>query len=128
MERKNGPWTIRSSEEKYSDEWLALRVDQVIKPDGEPGRYSTVRMRPGVAVLALDEDSTAFLARQFRYSLGRDSIEVVSGAIDEGEQPLEAAQRELREELGITAETWTEFGGMDIDTSMINCPVRLFLA
>jgi 8-oxo-dGTP pyrophosphatase MutT (NUDIX family) len=41
---------------------------------------------------------------------------------------MEAAKREAKEELGIVAEEWIPLGQMEIDTSMVNCPVHLFVA
>ncbi|CAA9586221.1 MAG: hypothetical protein AVDCRST_MAG88-3978, partial [uncultured Thermomicrobiales bacterium] len=110
MARRNGPWTIEETTEQYRNQMITVREDRVTQPDGEPGSYATVEIQPGVAVLPVDRDGIAQLTRQFRYALGRESVEVVSGAIDEGEEPLEAARREAKEELGITAEDWVDLG------------------
>ncbi len=128
MTHKNGPWTIRETNQKYRDSYIKVTVDQVIRPDGELGTYSTVEMKPGIAVLPLDKDGIVHLTRQFRYSLGKESIEVVCGAIEDNEPPLEAAKREIEEEVGIKAEEWINLGILDLDTSIIHCPVHLFLA
>lgn len=128
MARRNGPWTIEETTEQYRNQLITVREDRVTQPDGEPGSYATVEMQPGVAVLPVDRDGVAHLTRQFRYALGRESVEVVSGATDEGEDPLEAARREAQEELGITAEDWIDLGRMDMDTSVVRGSVRLFLA
>jgi len=128
MARKYGPWTIKESIHKYQGKFIEVVEDQVIQPDGEPGTYAVVHMKPGISILALGADETLYLTTQFRYAVGRDSLEAVSGAIDEGEKPLDAARRELREELGIEAGEWTELGMVDLDTSIVNCPARLFLA
>jgi ADP-ribose pyrophosphatase len=91
--------------------------------------YATVQMKPSVAILPLDSKGFVYLVQQFRYALGKESIEVVCGAIDaEDESPLDAALRELLEELGIQAEEWTEVGIVDLDTSIVHCPVYLFIA
>ena len=102
--------------------------DQVTTPDGSPGRYVTVTMKPGVAVLPIDADGQVHLTRQFRYAIGRESVEVASGAIENGEDAEQAAKRELREELGIIADRWTDLGMFDMDTSIVRCPVRMFSA
>lgn len=128
MERRNGPWTVFGSESMFCDEFIELIRDRVLRPDGQPGTYATVTLKPGVAVLVLDRDDTAILTRQFRYALGRESVEVASGGIDDGETPLEAARREVKEELGIEAEEWTALGQIDPEPSMVRCPVSLFLA
>jgi 8-oxo-dGTP pyrophosphatase MutT (NUDIX family) len=126
--RRHGPWLIEESSPRYTSPFLELHEDRVKKPDGTPGTYATVTLKRGVAVLPVGDDAVVHLTRQFRYALGRDSIEVVSGALEEGEDPLPAAQRELREELGLTAEQWTDIGMFDLDTSILRCPVRLFVA
>lgn len=125
---KNGPWKIKSRTEKYKSELLDVCEDEVIKPDGEPGTYSTLRVKAGVSVLALDDEGFVYLAKDFRYAVGRQCTEAVAGAIDEGESHLEAAQRELREELGIKAKEWAELDTVDPMTSLIDSPSHLFLA
>jgi 8-oxo-dGTP pyrophosphatase MutT (NUDIX family) len=128
MERRNGPWTVLGSETKYRDAFIEVVRDRVIRPDGQPGTYATAAMKPGVAVLVVDRDGTAVLTRQFRYPLGRESVEVASGGVDEGEGTTEAARREVKEELGVEAGEWTDLGRIDPDISIVRCPVALFLA
>ncbi|HYE64901.1 MAG TPA: NUDIX hydrolase [Pyrinomonadaceae bacterium] len=128
MKRKHGPWTITETARMYRHELIEVFEDQVIKPDGQPGVYATVKIKEGASVLALDQDGFVYLTKEFRYALGRESIEVVSGAIDEGERPVEAAQRELREELGIEAAELIELGRVDPIPSMVDSPSHLFLA
>jgi len=128
MERKHGPYTIKSSECLHRDEFVEMWLDEVVKPDGEPGRYATMKMKPGVAVLAVDEEGFAHLVRVFRYAVGKECVEVVQGMIDEGEQAAESARRELREELGVEAEELTDLGLVDAVTSQVFSPARVFLA
>lgn len=128
MTKQHGPWVIEGSVEKHKDRWVEVREDRVIRPDGGPGKFTVVKLLPGVSVLALDEEGRAHLTSEFRYAVGRDSVEVVSGAIDDGETPPAAARRELREELGIEAEEWIALGLVDALTSQLLCPASLFLA
>jgi 8-oxo-dGTP pyrophosphatase MutT (NUDIX family) len=128
MTRKHGPWTITESERKYRHKLIEVYEDQVIRANGTPGTYTSVRVKEGVSVLALDGDGFVYLAREFRYAIGRESLEVVSGAIDEGEAPADAARRELREELGIEAGELTPLGKVDPMPSIIDSPSNLFLA
>lgn len=127
MEKKHGPWTIKGTTELYRDEFIAVYADSVIRPDGKPGTYATVQMKPGVSVLPFEGDGTVYLTRQFRYAAGAESIEAVSGGVD-GEDVLEAAKKELHEELGIEAAELISLGRMDMDTSIVKSPVSLFLA
>src|SRR5437868_6166716 len=128
MERKHGPYTIRSSECLHRDEFVEVWVDEVVRPNGEPGRYATMRMRPGVAVLALDEEGFVHLVRVFRYAVAKECVEAVQGMIDAGEEATESARRELREELGIEARELTDLGLLDAVTSQVFSPSRVFLA
>ena len=128
MGRKHGAWTIESSEKIYADEFIEFRVDEVLKPDGEPGRRATARMKPGVAVLALDEEGFAHLVKAFRYAVGKECVEVVQGGSEETEEPDAAARRELKEELGVESCELTDLGLVDAITSQVFSPARLFLA
>ena len=91
MAKKHGPWVIEETKHIYEDEYIKVNKDQVIKPDGQAGTYATAWVKPGVAILAMDEEGSVYLTKQFRYATGRDSIEVVCGALEESEPPLEAA-------------------------------------
>lgn len=128
MAKKHGPWTIKATSLKYKNDFIEVNEDQVIQPDGKPGAYATVAMQSGVCVLPMEDDGTVYLTRQFRYGLGQESLEVVSGAIDTGEEPEAAARRELREELGIEAAELLDSGRMQIDTSILKAPVKLYIA
>ena len=127
MPQKNGPWTIQETNEKFHDSFIHVCEDQVLRPDGQPGKYATVKMKPAVAILPIDNDGYVYLVRQFRYALGKDSIEVVCGAVEEDEPNIEAAKREIEEEVGIKASELIELGVVDLDTSIVHCPVYLFL-
>jgi len=128
MERKHGPWTVRSSERLYADEFAEVWVDEVSRPGVEPSRRVTMRMKEGVAVLALGGEGFAHLVRTFRYAVGKECVEVVQGGTEEGEEPGASARRELKEELGIEAEEWADLGLVDAITSQVYSPSRLFLA
>lgn len=128
MAQQHGPWTIQETSQKYRNSFIDVSEDQVVQPNGQSGMYATVKMKPGVAILPLDNNGFVYLIQQFRYALGKESIEVTCGAIDEGEAPLEAAKREVREESGIIADEWIDLGVLDLDTSIVDCPVHLFLA
>jgi ADP-ribose pyrophosphatase len=125
--RRNGPWQIESSTTKFTSKLVEVTEHEVIQPDGGRGKYATVCLNRGVAVLAVDDEGV-HLTRQFRFAIGRNSVEVVSGAIDAGEEPLDAAKRELREEIGLIAGEWTPLGSIDVDTSILNCRVFMYVA
>jgi ADP-ribose pyrophosphatase len=126
--RPHGPWSIHSSRTVYADPWVSVRVDEVTRPDGKPGTHGFIRVRSGVSVLPIADDGTVYLTDEFHYAVGENTIEVVSGGIDEGEDPLAAAKRELEEELGIIARDWQALGSYHPFTSMLYSPTGLFIA
>ena len=63
----------------YSNPWITVREDRVIQPDGEEGAFGVVEMKPGVSVLPVDDDGTAYLVRVYRYTLARNSLEALAG-------------------------------------------------
>ena len=128
MTQRRGPWMVHSSSEKFRNKFVTVTEDQVTEPDGGPGTYATVRLSPGVAVLAFSDTGEVHLTRQYRYAIDADSVEAVCGAVEAGEDALAAGRRELREEVGIVAEQWADLGSIDMDTSILRCPVQLFVA
>lgn len=126
--RQHGPWQIVESNEKYKDPWVTLTRDEVIRPDGEPGSYVVVNLKPGVCVVAIDAEENVYLTREFHYGVGRVTIEAVSGGIESGEDPLLCAMRELQEEIGVEAAEWTDLGSTDPFTANVVSPTKMYLA
>jgi len=124
----NGPWKITSSKVKYENPWISVREDRVIQIDGKPGLFGIVTVSPGVSVLAVDADYNVYLTRQFRYAMEQECLEAIGGVKDQGEDWIQTARRELKEESGITAAKWTDLGPLDPLTSIISVRARLFLA
>lgn len=128
MEKKHGAWTIKSSERRYKDEFAEFWVDDCVGPDGRETQRAIMRLLPGVAVLPVDEEGFVRLVRQFRYAVGKESVEVVQGGVEEGEGAEEAARRELKEELGAEADELIDLGLVDAVTSQVFSPMRIFVA
>lgn len=123
---QHGPFEVTSSQPVYKTPWIQVREDKVIRPGGSAGIFGIVEMVPGSSILPF-EDGYVWLVKEFKYGIGRESLEVISGAIDGTESPLQAAQRELAEEIGATGSEWLNFGFIDPFTTVINCPNHLFL-
>jgi 8-oxo-dGTP pyrophosphatase MutT (NUDIX family) len=105
------PWQTTSHRVVFDDGRLRLLEDEIIQPDGRPGRYTYLEVgTPIVAVVAL-EDSYVYLVRQWRYAWGHNSWELPSGGAEPGESPETAARRELAEEAGLDASRWESLAG-----------------
>jgi 8-oxo-dGTP pyrophosphatase MutT (NUDIX family) len=105
-------WPVESSEDVHRDGWVvALRSDAVRRPehpDEEPFRR-LVMEHPGASiVLALDDEGRALCIQQYRHPAQMSFVELPAGICDvPGEDPLEVAKRELREEAEFEASSWT---------------------
>jgi ADP-ribose pyrophosphatase len=128
MERRKGPWIVVESCERFACKELTVVEDEVIRPDGGREAYVVARSSHGVLVLAVDDDETAYLVRQYRYAANSETVEAVAGTIDEGETAADAAQRELKEELGITAGELVDLGTIFPVAALLEMHEHLFLA
>jgi 8-oxo-dGTP pyrophosphatase MutT (NUDIX family) len=123
------PWRTKSSKVVYENRWIRVREDQVIRPDGGPGIYGVVEIRPSVGVVAINERDEIVLVGQWRYSVNRYSWEVPRGGSHPGETDmLEVAKRELGEEAGVIAAHWEILGPVDVCNGVADDVQTLYLA
>jgi 8-oxo-dGTP pyrophosphatase MutT (NUDIX family) len=125
---KKGPFEVLESKVIYENPWIKVYEDKVKRPDGNEGIFGIVKYSPGVHILALDESGQAILIREYMYAIEREDIMFPAGGVDEGETPLEAAKRELLEEVGYESDNWVELGMVNPLTMVIKAPYYLFLA
>lgn len=100
---------VLSSKLPYRGPVFWVTTDQVLEPSGVRVRRDVVRHSGSVVVLAVDESSGApkvLLEKQYRHAAERFLYELPAGRIDEGENELKAAKRELLEETGYSARSW----------------------
>lgn len=119
-----------SSRELYKSRSYSFTVDNVLVPDGCE-RTREVFHHPGaVAVLALNGKNQAAVVRQYRYPVKQVLTEIPAGKTDKdpNETILQAAQRELREETGCTAETFEFLGDILTSPGVMTEVIHLFFA
>jgi 8-oxo-dGTP pyrophosphatase MutT (NUDIX family) len=122
-------FTVLSTSDVYVGRILALRADEVEMPGGSRATREVVEHNGAVAILALDEDDQVTLIHQYRHPLGRRIWELPAGLIDHlGEDPLEAAKRELVEEVGLAAEHWSVLVDVAASPGFTDEVVRVYLA
>ena len=104
--------TMVSSQTIFEGKIIKVTLDQAQLPDGTLASREVVYHPGGGAVLALDEDNTVYLVKQYRYPIQQLLLELPAGKLDHGaeENVLLGAQRELSEETGLEAAQWTYLG------------------
>ena len=92
--------TFVSGEDVFKGKLLHVVRDTITLPNGRAGTREYIKHPGAACIVAEFEDGKLLLERQYRYPMGKVMIEFPAGKLDRGENPLVAAQRELKEETG----------------------------
>lgn len=126
---ENNPWTIKGKKKIYENKWITLTEYAVLNPSGREGVYGKVHFKNvAVGVVALDDDEQIWLVGQFRFTLDQYSWEIPEGGAPVGTDPLESAQRELKEETGLIAVNWKQLQTMHLSNSVSDELAIIYLA
>lgn len=108
-EQKSMKWKTLDSEYLIRRPWLTARRDKVQLPNGHViDEYYVLEYPTWINVIAITPDDQFVFVRQYRYALGKTVDEIVAGVVEDGEDPMVAAKRELEEETGYTGGEWRE--------------------
>ena len=119
---------IVSSKELLANKLFKVVDEVATDPSGFEIHRSIIR-HPGSAVMmAVDEHERILLVKQFRLPAEQDLWELPAGRLDPGEEPLEAAKRELREETGFAATDWTALATFWPSPGYVDEKMTIFLA
>lgn len=106
-----------------------LERDRVRLPNGHEGVREVIRHVGAVCVIPVDADGNVLMERQFRYPHAKVLWEIPAGKLDsKAEDPLAAAKRELYEETGYTAETFTLLGELYTTPAFVDEVIHMYLA
>lgn len=123
------PWKTLGKNLIYSNPWIRLEEHEVITPAGKNGIYGKVLFQnKAIGIIPIDENLNTWLIGQFRYTLDEYSWEIPMGGGPLGENLLNSAIRELKEETGLTAKKWTQIMHIHPSNSVSDEEGFVFLA
>lgn len=117
-----------NSETVFTGALLHVKRDDVALPNGQHSVREYIIHPGAVVIMAFLDNGKLLFERQFRYPVGQVFLELPAGKIDPGEDILETAQRELREETGYSATEWEYLGLMHPCIGYSNERIEIFAA
>lgn len=132
MSSESSPWQIKSSKTVYENRWMRIREDSVVTPTGTDGIYAVLESNDSVKIIAVDDEQRILLIHKFRYTDQSWAWELPGGGSDK-QEIIEAAQRELREETGVSADSWRQLGRFNANggfmtefiTTLLACDIHI---
>jgi len=130
MAKELKPWTVAASRDVLdASPFLKVRVESVELPDGRRiDDYYQFDMPSFACIFAETEDGRVITYRQYRHGPRRVCLVFPGGHIHDGEDPLEAAKRELLEETGYASDAWTDLGGYMVNSNQGGAVSHMFRA
>ena len=102
-----GPWRRLTQQQVYDNPWIQVTHEEVLTPAGTPGIYGRIHFKNcAIGIVPLADNGDTWLVGQYRYALDEYSWEIPMGGGALQIEPLNAAQRELQEETGMSATHW----------------------
>jgi ADP-ribose pyrophosphatase len=117
-----------SSRLVYEGKIITMRVDEISLPQGGFATREVVEHPGAVVIIAIDEQERVYFVRQYRHAIRSMLLELPAGTLEPDEEPLGAAKRELREEVGLVAEEWHCLGSFYSSPGFVNEHLHVFLA
>ncbi len=122
-------WFIRHCEYIYRSRWLTVRKDAVQTDKGvDINDFYVLEYPTWVNVIAITQEGKFIIEQQYRHGIRQQVFEICAGACESGENPMDAAKRELLEETGFGGGKWSLIGKYAPNPNTMNNWCYSFLA
>lgn len=122
-------WQVTKDKKVYETPIFSLHEKKVIPDGGEkPASFYVLNAPEWINVIAVTDRSEIVLVEQYRHGIDRTTLEIPGGMVDPGEEPLEAAMRELVEETGFSSDNWVKLGEASSNPAILTNFTHLYLA
>lgn len=129
MESQKNTWKKLSTQVVYENPWIEVEHHEVLNPSGGNGIYGQVNFKNiAIGIIPVDNELNTWLVGQFRFPIEEYSWEIPEGGCPIGEDIVEAAKRELKEETGFSAEKYTMIAKIHTSNSVCREVGYIFLA
>lgn len=126
---EENPWKLLQRRAVYDNPWIRVDEDEVRNPAGGLSLYGRIHFKnQAIGIIPLDEHGNTWLVGQYRYVPDAYFWEIPMGGSPYGENILETAKRELKEETGLTAARWTLLMRLHTSNSVTDEEGYVFLA
>ena len=123
------PWIPKNKRLDYDCGFFKVHIHQSASPTtGKEHSFYVLSTPDWVNVVAVTPEKKLVMVTQYRHGSGEISLEIPGGAVDQGEEPLQAARRELREETGYETSQWIQLGQLRPNPAILSNTCFIFLA
>lgn len=125
------PWSVVEENKEYSTPIFNLLQRQVMleaEHENMEGIFYVLDAPAWINVIALTPRQEVLLVEQYRYGTEQPTLEIPGGMVDEGEDPQEAAKRELLEETGYRSNQWRSLGKVSANPAIMTNYTHLYVA
>lgn len=122
------PFTNLSFEKQYTGQVFDVVKVHLQLPDGRKRYYDLVQHGDSVTIVPIDDEGRLYFVRQHRIGADKTLLELPAGVLNEDEDPLTGAKREMREEIGLDAKNFQRLGGFYLAPGYADEYMTVYLA
>lgn len=125
------PWSVVKENKEYTTpifNLLKRTMKLQAEDESSEGDFYVLEAPEWINVIAIAADQQVLLVEQYRYGTEEPTLEIPGGMVDEGEEPQEAARRELLEETGYRSESWSNLGKVSSNPAIMTNYTHIYLA